>query len=80
MQLVKTILCVCVTQHSYLYWFRCSGHEDDLVIELANEVRKALGVGNVLPNVATAQLPHPPHVSIPSRQLQPLPEPIALDG
>lgn len=50
------------------------------MIELANEVRKVLGVGNVLTNVATAQLPHPPHVSIPSRQLQPLPEPIVLDG
>ncbi|CAJ1973829.1 unnamed protein product [Sphenostylis stenocarpa] len=56
------------------------GHEDDLVIELANEVRKVLGIGNVLPNVVAAQLPHPPHVSIPTRQLQPLPEPIALDG
>ncbi|BAT78271.1 hypothetical protein LR48_Vigan04g208100 [Vigna angularis] len=56
------------------------GHEDNLVIELANEVRKVLGVGNMLTNVATAQLPHPPHVSIPTRQLQPLPEPIVLDG
>lgn len=60
------------------------GHEDDLVIELANEVRKVLGVVNVVLNekklVGTTQLPHQPHVPIPSLQLHPLPEPIALDS
>nr|AFK48281.1 unknown [Medicago truncatula] len=60
------------------------GHEDDLVIELANEVRKVLGVVNVVLNekklVGPTQLPHQPHVPIPSLQLHPLPEPIALDS
>lgn len=54
------------------------------MIELANEVRKVLGVGNVLPNdkklVGPAQLQHPPHVPISTLQLLPLPEPIALDS
>jgi len=54
------------------------------VIELANEVKKVLGVGNVVPKekkqVGAAQLPHPPHVPIPTLQLLPLPEPIALDS
>ena len=60
-------------------------HEDDYVIELANEVRKVLGMGKALPKDkklvgATPQLQHPPHVPIPTLQLHPLPEPIALDS
>jgi len=53
------------------------------VIELANEVRKVLGVNAVLNEkklVGPTQLPHQPHVPIPTLQLQPLPEPIALDS
>jgi hypothetical protein len=61
-----------------------TGHEDDYVIELANEVRKVLGVVNVVPSdkklVGPAQLQHSPHAPIPTLQLHPLPEPIALDG
>ncbi|XP_054789011.1 gamma-glutamylcyclotransferase 2-1-like [Prosopis cineraria] len=50
------------------------GHEDDLVIELANEVRKVLGVvGDVTPR--EGRLAHPSHVPIPV--LHPLPQPIA---
>ncbi len=60
------------------------GHEDDSVIELANGVRKVLGMVNVLPKdkklTAPAQLQHSPHVPIPSLQPHPLPEPIALDS
>ncbi|CAK8568779.1 unnamed protein product [Lathyrus sativus] len=60
------------------------GHEEDYVIELANEVRKALGVDNVVPNdkklVGPAQLQHQPHVPISTLPLNPLPEPIALDS
>ncbi|KAK2392291.1 ChaC family protein [Trifolium repens] len=60
------------------------GHEDDYVIELANEVRKVLGVVNVVPSekksVGPAQLQHSPHAPIPTLQLHPLPEPIALDS
>ncbi|RYR33427.1 hypothetical protein Ahy_A10g048014 isoform A [Arachis hypogaea] len=61
------------------------GHEDDYVIELANEVRKVLGMGKALPKDkklvgAPSQLQHPPHVPIPTLQLHPLPEPIALDS
>lgn len=62
------------------------------MIELANEVRKVLGVGNVVAKekklvgakekklVGAAQLPHPSHVPIPTLQLHPLPEPIAMDS
>lgn len=66
---------------SELLW---TGHEDDMVIELANEVRKVLGVGNVVPNdkklVAPAQIQHSPHAPISALQLHPLPEPITLDS
>lgn len=60
----------------------CAGHEDDLVIELANEVRKVLGiVGNVIPTdkktIGPAQLAHPSRVPVSPLQLHPLPKPIA---
>lgn len=62
----------------------CAGHEDDMVIELAHEVRKVLGVGNVLPNdkklSGPVQIQHSPHAPIPALQLLPMPEPIALDS
>lgn len=64
--------------------FCATGHEEDYVIELANEVRKALGVENIVPNdkklVGPAQLQHQPHVPISTLPLNPLPEPIALDS
>lgn len=61
------------------------GHEDDYVIELANEVRKELGiVGNGL--LKEKKLVGPPHIpvphksNIPALQLHPLPEAIAMDS
>lgn len=55
-----------------------------MVIELAHEVRKVLGVGNVLPNdkklSGPVQIQHSPHAPIPALQLLPMPEPIALDS
>lgn len=45
----KSSLCMCMCM--LMGWeFSCVGHEDDLVIELANEVRKVLAIlGNVQP-------------------------------
>ncbi|KAI4316187.1 hypothetical protein L6164_024191 [Bauhinia variegata] len=86
---IATAFGPCGNNRDYLFLLEKAmydiGHEDDYVIELANEVRKELGiVGNVIPKdkklVGPAQLPHPPHVPIPSLQLHPLPEPIALDS
>lgn len=63
--------------------FSFTGHEDDYVIELANEVRKVPGnMENVITKdklVGPAQLPYP-HEPIPALQLHPLSEPIALDS
>ncbi|KAF3446479.1 hypothetical protein FNV43_RR11658 [Rhamnella rubrinervis] len=61
------------------------GHDDDLVIELANEVRKVLGVvgkgafkEKKLVGAPHSHIPHKSH--IPALQLHPLPEAIALDS
>ncbi|XP_019438374.1 PREDICTED: gamma-glutamylcyclotransferase 2-2-like [Lupinus angustifolius] len=53
------------------------GHEDDYVIELANEVRKELGIVNVLSKDKKMVAPTP-HMPIPTLQLHALP--IALDS
>ncbi|KAA8520989.1 hypothetical protein F0562_011662 [Nyssa sinensis] len=58
------------------------GHEDDYIIELANEVRKFLGIpGAGIPKeklVATSHIPLKSH--IPALQLHPLPKIIAMDS
>ncbi|KAJ7966023.1 Gamma-glutamylcyclotransferase [Quillaja saponaria] len=62
------------------------GHDDDMVIELANEVRKVLGIvgkGVSKENKFIGPLPrllHPTQVTIPARPLHTLPEPIAMDS
>ena len=60
------------------------GHEDDMVIELANEVRKVLGIGIGKGISIEKKLVGPPHIphkdNIPSLQLHPLPEAIAMDS
>ncbi|XP_060672907.1 gamma-glutamylcyclotransferase 2-1 [Ziziphus jujuba] len=60
------------------------GHEDDYVIELANEVRKVLGIpgkGILMEKLVGVGAPHIPHEAhIPSLQLHPLPEAIAMDS
>ncbi|GMN39868.1 hypothetical protein TIFTF001_009093 [Ficus carica] len=59
-------------------------HEDDMVIELANEVRKVLGIGIGKGISIEKKLVGPPHIphkdNIPSLQLHPLPEAIAMDS
>ncbi|KAF4358983.1 hypothetical protein CsatB_008653 [Cannabis sativa] len=60
-------------------------HEDDYVIELANEVRKELGiVGSGIPKekklVVTPHIPVAHKSNIPALQLHPLPEAIAMDS
>ncbi|EEF34408.1 gamma-glutamylcyclotransferase 2-1 [Ricinus communis] len=59
------------------------GHEDDMVIELANEVRKVLGiVGKGIPK--EKKLAGPSHIALksnmPALQLRLLPEAVALDS
>ncbi|KAE9609180.1 hypothetical protein Lal_00020318 [Lupinus albus] len=54
------------------------GHEEEYVIELANEVRKELGIVNVVQKEKKL-VAHPTHVPIPTLQLRPL-LPIALDS
>ncbi|XP_057959738.1 gamma-glutamylcyclotransferase 2-1 [Malania oleifera] len=56
------------------------GHEDDMVIELANEVRKVLGdlgIGISKEKILTGPLQVPLMTNIPPLQLRPLPEAIA---
>ncbi|XP_019416037.1 PREDICTED: gamma-glutamylcyclotransferase 2-1-like [Lupinus angustifolius] len=48
------------------------GHEDNYVIELANEVRKELGIVNIVPKDKKL-VAHPTHVPIPTLQLHPIP-------
>lgn len=56
------------------------GHEDDYIIELANEVRKVLGVAGKAVFMEK-KLSHIPHkANIPALQLQALPEAIAMDS
>lgn len=60
----------------------CAGHEDDMVIELANEVRKV--IEDMERVIAKDKLVRPgqlgyPHDPMPALQLHSLPEPIALD-
>jgi Ni,Fe-hydrogenase III component G len=60
-----------------------TGHEDDMVIELANEVRKVLGiVGKGIPKerklVGPSHIPLKSH--IPTLKVHPLPEAIAMDS
>ncbi|GLT67517.1 hypothetical protein SLA2020_398180 [Shorea laevis] len=59
------------------------GHEDDMVIELANEVRKVLGVGKGIFKEQLVGSPHTPLKSqghIPSLQPGRLPEAVAADS
>ncbi|MED6207248.1 Gamma-glutamylcyclotransferase 2-1 [Stylosanthes scabra] len=86
---IATAFGPCGNNRDYLFLLEKAmydiGHEDDYVIELANEVRKVLGMGKALPKDkklvgAPSQLQHSPHAPIPTLQLHPLPEPIALDS
>ncbi|XP_059662985.1 gamma-glutamylcyclotransferase 2-2 [Cornus florida] len=58
------------------------GHEDGLVIELATEVRRVLGIGGV--GIPKEKLVGSSHISlksnIPALHLRPLPEAIAMDS
>jgi cation transport regulator ChaC len=57
------------------------GHEDDMVIELANEVRKVLGIEGIPKERKLVGPSHIPLTShIPTLQLHPLPEAIAMDS
>ncbi|KAJ7958630.1 Gamma-glutamylcyclotransferase [Quillaja saponaria] len=62
------------------------GHDDDMVIELANEVRKVLGIvgtGISKEKKLVGPIPrhlHPTQVPIPARPLHPMPEPIVMDS
>ncbi|KAG2699824.1 hypothetical protein I3843_07G205700 [Carya illinoinensis] len=60
------------------------GHEDDMVIELANEVRKVLGIVGKKGVLKERKLAGPSHIPlkshIPTLQLHPLPEAIAMDS
>ncbi|KAJ9537417.1 hypothetical protein OSB04_030150 [Centaurea solstitialis] len=60
------------------------GHEDDMVIELANEVRKELGItGLGIPKESSSRLTgpsHKPKSPISPRKLLHLPEAIAMDS
>lgn len=62
-----------------------TGHEDDMVIELANEVRKVLGIvrgGGGIPMekrlIGPSHIPLKSH--IPPLILRPLPEALAMDS
>ena len=59
-----------------------TGHEDDMVIELANEVRKVLGIFVMIPSgkklVRPSHMPLKPNIQL--RQLHSLQEAVAMDS
>ena len=63
----------------FLCW---TGHKDDYVFKLADEVRKVLAILGEMKEkklVGPAHIPAPHKSNIPTLQLHPLPEAIAMD-
>ncbi|TQD86787.1 hypothetical protein C1H46_027660 [Malus baccata] len=84
---IATAFGPCGNNRDYLFLLEKAmfdiGHEEDYVIELANEVRKVLGIaGKGFPK--EKKLAGPTHLplksNIPALQLHPLPEAIAMDS
>lgn len=83
---IATAFGPCGNNREYLFLLEKAmydiGHEDDYVIELANEVRKVLGTGKGVPK--EKKLVAVPHVTfkdhIPSLQVVPRQEAVAMDS